>query len=316
METERKEIDLELVRSLMDDKYYLIYVDYNDDLDGRPEVFRKCIEERSADHLHQFFNEWYDDQEYEAVREAMENIKSALEEKGYETERIETFFGEHEDEIREEIYSRGDSDGVDKLLRNTRDIPVRVELYSNHDCINSHWLESQGGFSYEESYFGDMVDALRLNPRKVKQILVAHGEKVCGRFPDRRSRNGKEYVSYEQFYGEMVNSTCGANLLTFMATVNPTVLYESGFNFSKLTIPKGNECGLFSSTYGGGSILEMKLLHDVTIDLERKDYPCYGFDFDAAGGGYSIKEVYGTDDSSFGKPIATIPVGNCDRISA
>ena len=33
-------------------------------------------------------------------------------------------------------------------------------MLSNYDCINSNWFESQGGYRYEESYFGDMVDSL------------------------------------------------------------------------------------------------------------------------------------------------------------
>jgi hypothetical protein len=302
----------------MDDKYYLIYVNYNDNLDGRPEVFRKCIEERSADHLHESFDEWYTNQEWEAASQAMRQLRKRLVESGYKRWEAMKFFEENEDGIRDEIYARGEYDGVEDLLRNTRDIPVRVELFSNYDCINSHWLESQGGFSYEESYFGDMVDALCLNPRKVKQTLVSYGEKVCGRFPDRRSRNGKEYVSYEQFYEELINSTCGANLLTFTATLNTTKLYELGFNLSKFTIPKGNKCGLFSSTYGGGSLLEMELRHDITIDLTRKDYPYFRLEIETIEKrySYSIGEVYGADSSIYGNPIRIIPTRGNDRISA
>src|SRR5690625_3313480 len=44
-------------------------------------------------------------------------------------------------------------------------IPMRLGLYSDYDCQVSHFLESEsGGYSYEESYFGDMVDALNLCP--------------------------------------------------------------------------------------------------------------------------------------------------------
>ena len=49
-------------------------------------------------------------------------------------------------------------------------------MLSNYDCINSCWLESQGGFRYKESYFGDMIDTLRLNPAKVKKALT--GERL------------------------------------------------------------------------------------------------------------------------------------------
>ena len=96
----------------------------------------------------------------------------------------------------------------------TDDIPIRVEMLSNYDCINSHWFESQGGYRYEESYFGDMVDSLNLNPARVKKILTKHGYKAYGRFPNRKNRNGREQVSYEQFYEELYQFLCcGANLL-------------------------------------------------------------------------------------------------------
>jgi len=316
MEQQRKEIDMELVKSLMDDKYSLVHVDYNDSLDGHPEVFRKCLQDKSADHLYEAFDGWYSDAERQAVDEAMEEIKTRLVDAGYKRWQAEKFFDENEEAIREEIYSRGDCDGVEKLLRNTRGIPVRVEMYSNHDCINSHWFEGQGGFSYEGSYWGDMIDALNLNPKRVKRMLVESGETVCGRFPDRRSRNGKELVSYEHFFQEHINSSAPANLLTFMATLDPTELYESGFNLSKITIPAGNECGLYSSACGGGSVLEMELLHDLTIDLTRTEYPKYGLEIEGGGRGYSIKQTYGVSSSDYGKPLTIRPIRSDNRISA
>ncbi len=161
-----------------------------------------------------------------------------------------------------------------------------------------------------------MVDALRLNPKRVKQLLVSHGEKVCGRFPNRTYRDGREYVTYEQFYEELTNSSCGANLLTFTATLNPTKLYDSGFDLSKFTIPRGNKCGLFSSTYGGGSILEMELLRDVTIDLERTEYPKYRLEFESGGGGYPIWQVYGYDRDGYGKQVLFEPLQSDKRIAA
>jgi hypothetical protein len=318
MEQQRKRIDLELVKSLMDDKYHLLYVDCNDNLNGRPEVFSRCIEDKKADYLHDLFNYWYQDQEYNNAGEAMEELKKRVVATGYKRWQAEKFFEENEDDVRDEIYSRGEYDGVEKLLRNTRDIPVRVEMLSNYDCINSHWLESQGGFSYEESYFGDMIDALWLNPKKVKQLLAENGEKVCGRFPNRAYRDGRELVSYERFYEELINSSCGANLLTFTATINPMKLYESGFNLSTLTIPRGNRCGLFSSTYGGGSILEMVLERDVTVDLERTKYPKYRLEFETNGRdyNYSIRQVYGYDSTSYGESARIEPLHRNKRISA
>ncbi|KDS38108.1 hypothetical protein, partial [Phocaeicola vulgatus] len=223
-------------------------------------------------------------------------------------EEVDKFFQEHEDEIREEIYDRNDSDTLRELLKNTDDIPVRVEMLSNYDCINSNWLESQEGYRYKESYFGDMIDALNLNPAKVKKMLVEKGYTVYGRFPDKKYRDGKEQVSYEQFYQELINSCCGANLLTYIGKVSLQELYDAGFSLGEVIIPKGNFCGIFSSMYGGGSLLEMELKKDVKLKLEVRDYHGFRFRLDNENSKYecSIKHVYGVCDSFFGERIALV----------
>ncbi len=298
-----------MVKSRMDGSYNLLSVGWRDNLNEHTTIIMECLEKRSAGPLHGFFDTYFGNTESEAVDEAVSQLKSALERDGWDEEDIEAFFTEHEEEIRSEIYNRSDNDDIEDMLRYTADIPVRIEMLSNYDCINSHWFEGEGGFSYEESYFGDMIDALGLNPIKVEQLLASHGDKVCGCFPDMKERDGKELVSYEDFYEEYINSSCGANLLIFMATLNPVRLYEAGFQIpSKLTIPAGNKCGLFSSTYGGGSILEMELLRDVTIDLERTEYPKYRLEFESGGGSYSIWQVYGYDRDCYGKPVRIEPI--------
>ena len=221
---------------------------------------------------------------------------------------METFFEKHDDEIREEIYARDDSTVLTDLIRHTDDIPIRVEMLSDNDCINSHWWESQDGYRYEDSYFGDMVDALNLNPAKVKRMLVEKGYTVHGRFPDKRYRNGKEQVSYEHFYQELINSCCGANLLTYIGKVSLKDLYDIGFSFKEAIIPKGNYCGIFSSVYGGGSLLGMELKQDVRLSLGLKGCCGLRFRVDNERSRYecSIRHVYGVDDSFFGGKIRLI----------
>lgn len=254
-------------------------------------------------------DEWYGDAEWESVREIISKLKDECTSfHDFGEEEVEEFFEEHEDEIREEIYDRNDSDTLKELLKNTDDIPVRVEMLSSYDCINSNWLESQEGYRYKESYFGDMIDALNLNPAKVKKMLVEKGYTVYGRFPDKKYRDGKEQVSYEQFYQELINSCCGANLLTYIGKVNLQELYDAGFSLGEVIIPKGNCCGIFSSMYGGGSLLEMELRKDVRLKLEVRDYHGFRFRIDNERSKYecSIKHVYGVCDSFFGERIALV----------
>ena len=153
-----------------------------------------------------------------------------------------------------------------------------------------------------------MVDALNLNPASVKKLLTEHGCKVYGRFPNRKGRNGKEQVSYEQFYQELINSCCGANLLTYTGRVNLKELYESGFSPGEVVIPIGNCCGLFSSAYGGGSLLEMELKQDVRLKLEINGYHGFRLRLDEERNkyDYSIGHVYGVDDSFFGERISLV----------
>lgn len=212
-----------------------------------------------------------------------------------------------------EIFEREVHAMVNELIRNIRYIPVRVEMLSNYDCINSFWLESRCGFRYKESYLGDMIDTLRLNPAKVKEILTEKGYTVYGRFPNNKYRDGKEQVSYEDFCRELENSCCGGNLLTYIGLVSLRDLHDADFKIKEVVIPKGNTCGLFSSMYGGGSVIEMELKSDVRIRLDKVREDDYGFrirlDNEHSEEDYSIKNTYCVCDSFFGKQISIIPVG-------
>ncbi|OON98907.1 MAG: hypothetical protein ATN35_03180 [Epulopiscium sp. Nele67-Bin004] len=104
-----------------------------------------------------------------------------------------------------------------------------------------------------------MVDALNLNPKRVKELFESEDIECVGEFPDLAERDGNELVSYDSFATEVSNSISPANLLTFMAKVDVSELYERGFAVDEITIPKGNSCGLYSASSGGGSLLEMVL---------------------------------------------------------
>ena len=115
---------------------------------------------------------------------------------------------------------------------------------------------------------------------------------------------------------------------TYIGKVSLKNLYDTGFSFKEVIIPKGNYCGIFSSTYGGGSLLGMELKQDVRLSLEAKG--CRGFRFrldnvrlslEAKGcRGFrfrldneksryecSIRHVYGVDDSFFGGTVRIVP---------
>ena len=287
----------------MQKAYTLTYTDHTTNLNNRMDIVVECLGKKSAEPLFDFANEY---EQGEQVQQIIEELKESLADKGYTQEQIKTLFSDNEDAIRDEIYNRDDSDIVGALVKNTRDIAIRVELHSNYDCINSHHFE--GTYHYEESYFGAMVDALNLNPRKVQHYFKNTAKiETAGYFPNIKKRNGNEWVTYEQFATEIMNSSAPANLLTFVATIKLSDLYDAGFNLKEITLPKGNHCGIFSSNCGGGSVLEMELQKDITITLNEKPYDYFNLCIDSDKSyGYSIDDVYGLIREFYGNPITSI----------
>ena len=308
---EKKTLTMEYVTSLMDNNYTLVWVDYRENFDNNHDLIQQCIEKQSCEDICSKVSECYNDAEYQSTDDIMNKLKrGCISNNLFEKEDVETFFEEHDDEIRDEILERDDSTTINDLINNTSDIPVRVEMLSNYDCINFIRIETQGGFSYMKSYFGYMIDALHLNPAKVKKTLMDKGYNVYGKFPNKKCRNGKEQVSYEDFCQELENSCCGANLLTYIGLVNLRDLCDADFKIKEVIIPKGNTCGLFSSMYGGGSLIEMELKSDVRIRLDKARKKRYSFrlrlDHERSQHEYSIKDVYGVYDTFFGKKINII----------
>ena len=290
-------ITFEEIKDLLPTRTSLYYVNRNDSLDEHTKIIEKCIENKSADALYEAIDEWYQDSpfyEFESLdKDLISDICSKFE---IEEDEAEELLEEYRDEINNHYYNVDDSNVLKDLIRNTSSVEVRIPLYSNYDCINSHYFE--GGYSYKESYFGDMVDVLNLNPAKVKKLLVENDIEVYGSFPNYKHREGKELVSYADFWQELENSSCGANLLVFTGLLNLQDLLDKDFKVAEITIPKGNNCGLFSSSYGGGSVLEMELQRDfkIKLDVPRKKgltkYDSFGLLIDDVNG-YSIDSVYG-----------------------
>lgn len=300
-------ITFEDLKDLLPTRTSLYYVDYNSSLDEHTDLIQKCIDNKNCDALYEAIDEWYlDSPEYSFEyydKELISDICRKFDVDDYEAEEI---FEEFRDEIRDHYYNVDDSNVLKDLVRNSRPINIRIPLYSNYDCINSHYFE--GGYAYRESYFGDMVDVLNLNPAKVKKMLLENDVKCYGSFPNYKNRDGKEFVSYADFWQEIQNSCCGANLLVFVGKVDIQDLIDNNFELKEITIPRGNNCGLFSDTYGGGSVIEMELQKDFTIklDVPRKKnltkYDSFSLLIDETNG-YSINQVYGVSSEFFGNEI-------------
>ena len=279
-----------------------VYWDYRDELsdEHKSQILAGKIDEVETELWEHNMDNNYD-LEMERIKEVCEEFKTEFEAEIFEGEDFE--WDEIKSEMRDEFldYLAVDMNMKDLLRKSS--VNVRIELHSNYDCMNSHWLESQSPFEMD-SYFGDMVKALKMNPAKVKKMLIEKNMKTAGKFRDNKSKN--EMVSYSDLWQEMENSSCGANLLTFVGKLDLSEFIGGG-KPNKIKIPKGNNCGIFSSFQGGGSVIEMELLRDVTIDLEAHGKTKYdNFEMISDGdkdGGYSIDRVYGVTSSFWGGNI-------------
>ena len=114
---EQKKLTMELVKSLMDESYTLVWTDYNDNLDNRLDLIHECLASKSQEKLWEKADEWYRDSEWEAVHEIVTRLKAECTACFHVDEKtVEVFFEEHEDEIRDEIWSQrfGCPFGTDK----------------------------------------------------------------------------------------------------------------------------------------------------------------------------------------------------------
>lgn len=306
----KNKITFEAIQDLLPKKTSLYYVDYNDSLDEHTDLISQCISNSNADTLYEKIDEWYIDSHQHAFEELDKELNLHICKKfDIEINEAEEVIEEFREEIREHYYNVDDSNVLKELVRNSSNINVRITKHSNYDCINSHWFETQcGGYQYKETYFGAMVDTLKLNPRKVKEMLISKGLKAIGSYPNYKYREGKELVSYTDFWQELENSCCGANNLVFVATLDIQDLIDNNFELNNITIPKGNSCGLFSSFQGGGSVIEMELLQDFKINLSKNGktkYDNFSIEIDGrnCNSGYSIEEAYGVTNSFWGNEI-------------
>lgn len=288
-----------------------VYWDYRDQLSE--EQAAKILS--SPDGLNDVENEIWErnfdysyDMEIEHLVDALGWFKAELEE---ELGEEDIDLKELAKELRDEFLDYLSVDiNIKGLLSNTPSVNCRVELYSNYDCINSNWFEqSAGGYTYEDSYFGAIVDALNLNPIKVKEIFEERGMKMPGEYPDKPERNGQEYVDYKAFAIEMENDSCGAGLLCIVCKVDLSDVIEHGGMPTKFIIPKGNNVGIYSSMQGGGSMIECPLIRDMVVDTKARgetEYDHLSLIPDTKEHGYTIDDAYGVHSDFFGDEIKFI----------
>lgn len=272
-EEDLPELTLDVVISEMDTQYRLFYSNPMDNLNDYLNIFQECIEMHSKNALYEVVDQMTDPQIDEAVYEVRSELETKLEKKGYPLDEVVTLFQECEYEIVDEIHARDVSEPLEQLVNNTGldgQVCAYIDMTIGFDCVNSYELESENGFAYKNTYFGDMIDQLNLNPSKVEELLHVEGAKTVGVFPDLSARDGQEFVRYDQFVQEIVNNP-DLGLLVFLTKVDLKELVDKDFDVQEVVVPKGNRCGLFFSGISSGSILGMELQRDIKLDMRHEE---------------------------------------------
>ncbi|MDI1362569.1 hypothetical protein [Methylotenera sp.] len=284
----------------------IYYVDYRDNLNhkcyeeaaeavlqgGEPYEFIQMIDESIWD---------WDVDINQYMMDAKATISSRLE--GYDEgqiEDIDELINEQTDYIRELIFDRDHSTPVDDLIRNTRDYTLRVHLCSNYEGLDSMWNIRRSGATYDD-YMKQMVDALNLNPALVKQELDNVECECVGEWPDMPDRNGNEFVSYLHF-GRELNESCSLSQLCLIGTLDPAELKDFT---GKIKFFKGANLGLFNPWNGSGSMIEMSLLKDMEIDVNKlgeSEYDHFSAHIDSQHH-YSMDSVYGPTRKFWGEGV-------------
>ncbi|MCD7908477.1 MAG: hypothetical protein LUH04_12510 [Clostridium sp.] len=288
----------------MDEKYELVYIGQDQNLLPYVNDIEDCLSKHTDEYLSTVWE--YLDYVWE---EECEKEIDALEKKLLENEQLKHLHlyipewikdFDNRDQIQHEIGKRDKEEPIKDLVRNTN-LRARATLYTNYDCLMDNF-DMNNTYSYDK-YFKDIIDVLFLNPSKVKHVFNEMGINTTGRFPNKKYREGKEAVLYEEFAEELLNQTT-YGLLTFVGMLPMEGLYEKGFkDYKYITIPKGNKCGIFGAWNGGGGLMEMTLQRDLTIPIHRKGktkVDVLEIEVDEPNcTGYCIDEVYGIGNRSF-----------------
>ncbi len=142
---EQERLTMEFMKSLMEQAYTLIWMDYNDNLDNLPDIDSEMSGSKSREICGKRQTNGT------ATPNGKLSVRLSAKAEGgmyrlhdFDGEaEVDEFFMNTKTKSGTRFTSRNDSDMVKELVKHTDDIPVRVEMLSNYDCINSNWLESQ-----------------------------------------------------------------------------------------------------------------------------------------------------------------------------
>lgn len=180
------------------------------------------------------------------------------------------------------------------------DVPVRLVLYSNYDCINSFHTESDGYriITIEDSYLGDVIKRLSINPQDIKNLGKEKELKPVGKFGKTKFNDS---IDIKEFWTELENT--GSACLFCFAGEMPLkyFLNEENKKPQKVKVLKNTQYGFFGSWQGCGSPFDATLKNDIVLEINKHldtEYDEWRILLDGEDG-YSMDDVYGLSPSFY-----------------
>mgnify|MGYP003592220014 CR=1 FL=1 len=146
VQTQLKELTLEVIKDNLQESYNLIYIDYRDNLDEQMDELQNSIINGNFYNFDDKINDWYYDSINDSINEEIHELKKALKTKGYSLDNFEDF----EDVVYDIIYERDNSNPLPALINNTSKTPIFFSL---------------------NMYIDEDLDSIKRTLNKIKKIL-------------------------------------------------------------------------------------------------------------------------------------------------
>lgn len=245
------QITLEQILELLPKKVSLHYVDYRESLDEHTKTLQKCISAGNYEALYDETDDWYIDDHYgfdEVIKELRSDLEDAFE---FDEDELDSIMDQYEDEIRDAIYERDDSDVVKDLLRNTSD---QTMFYDTGHYVESGWGESEAHYRLE-----------RIKIKKLLSIKDDTFDRDIDLMIAQASYGGKLYVYFYDSVEDFINIDKDFNTIEFSGNVSIAIV-----------------------DHGNGSGDSMDLAHCFELPFERGNIfldreVIYSYTFDVCG---------------------------------
>lgn len=146
VQTQLKELSLEIIKDNLQESYNLIYVDYKDNLDGQMDDMQNSIINGNFDNFDEKIDNWYWDSVNDSINEEIYELKKQLKNNGYSLDNFEDF----EDIVYDIICERDNSNPLPTLIKNTSKTPIFFSL---------------------NMYIDEDLDSIKRTLNKIKKIL-------------------------------------------------------------------------------------------------------------------------------------------------